>query len=303
MNVTEVFSKINVELKDKLQFLDDKPEENLESTIKALWLAAAGFPVSTEKAGTASLPELNEDQLNKLNKLIDLRLKNTPLAYITNRQSFMGIEFTTDKRALIPRKETEILGRKALELSQVITKSKRTANVFDVCCGAGNLGISISCLNTKCKVYASDISADSVALAKENVEFLNQNERVKVIQSDLFSEFESDKFYGKIDLIVCNPPYISSAKVVKMNPEISSNEPVIAFDGGMLGVKIIQKLIADSPRFLAPQGWLVFEVGVGQGDFVIKLLQKTLIFQKINSTTDNFGNVRVINAQKSTLLN
>ena len=303
MNVTEVFSKINVELKDKLQFLDDKPEENLESTIKALWLAAAGLPVSAEKAGNVSLPELNEDQLKKLNKLIDLRLKNIPLAYITQRQSFMGIEFKADKRALIPRKETEILGKKALELSHIITKSKGNAIVFDVCCGAGNLGISISCLNTKCKVYASDISEEAVALTRENIELLTQNEQVKVFKSDLFSEFESNKFHGKIDLIVCNPPYISSAKVVKMNPEISSNEPVLAFDGGMLGVKIIQKLIADSPRFLAPQGWLVFEVGVGQGDFVIKLLQKTLIFQKINSTTDNSGNVRVVFAQKSPLLN
>lgn len=102
---------------------------------------------------------------------------------------------------------------------------------------------------------------------------------------------------------MCNPPYISSAKVVKMNPEISSNEPILAFDGGMLGVKIIQKLIVDSPRFLAPQGWLAFEVGAGQGDFVIKMLQKTLVFQNINSVSDNYGNIRVVFAQKSSLLN
>jgi len=303
MSIAEIFSKINFELKDKLQFLDDKPEENLESTIKALWLIAAGLPVSAEKACTVSLPELSEDQLVKLDQLIDLRLNNIPLAYITQRQSFMGIEFKVDKRALIPRKETEILGRMALELSHFITKSKGIANVFDICCGAGNLGISISCLNSKCKVYASDISEEAVQLTRENIELLALDEKVKVIQSDLFSAFESDKFYGKIDLIVCNPPYISSAKVVKMNPEISSNEPVLAFDGGMLGIKIIQKLIADSPRFLAPHGWLVFEVGVGQGDFVIKLLQKTLIFQKISSTTDNSGNVRVVFAQKSPLIN
>ena len=102
---------------------------------------------------------------------------------------------------------------------------------------------------------------------------------------------------------ICNPSYISSAKVVKMNHEISYNEPVLAFDGGMLGIKIIQKLIADSPWFLAPKGCIVFEDGVGQGGFVIKLLQKTLIFQKISSTTDNSENVRVVFAQKSPLIN
>ncbi len=303
MNVTEIFSKINVEYKDKFRFLEDKPEENLDSTLKSLWFAAAGTPVSAEKAGTLLLPELNEVQLKSLFELIDLRLKNIPLAYITKRQSFMGIEFKADERALIPRKETELLGKKAVELSHIITNSKGTANVFDVCCGAGNLGISISYFNSKCKVFASDISEDAVALAYENAEFLKQNERVKVTVSDLFGEFENAKFYGKIDLIVCNPPYISSAKVAKMNAEISSNEPVLAFDGGMLGVKIIQKLIAESPRFLSPQGWLVFEVGAGQGDFVIKMLQKILIFQKIDAVLDNLGNIRVVFAQKSSLLN
>ncbi len=303
MNVTEIFSKIIVELKDKIQFLEDKPEENVDSTLRALWLTASGFPVSAEKAVSIALPELTETQLKSLYTLIEYRLKNIPLAHITRRQNFMGIEFKADERALIPRKETEILGKKALELSHVVTNSQEIATVFDVCCGAGNLGISISYLNPKCKVYASDISKEAVVLAQENVDFLHQNESVKVIQSDLFTEFESDNFYGKIDLIVCNPPYISSAKVVKMNPEISSNEPVLAFDGGMLGVKIIQKLIAESPRYLAPQGWLVFEVGAGQGEFVIKMLQKTLIFQKIDSVSDNAGNVRVVFAQKSTLLN
>lgn len=303
MSTTEIFSKINFELKDKLQFLDDKPEENLDSTLKALWFAAAGLPVSAEKATELNLPELTDEQLKTLYKLIDFRLKNIPLAHITKRQCFMGLEFVTDERALIPRKETEMLGKKALELSHIITKSRKTANVFDVCCGAGNLGISISYFNTKCKVFASDISDEAVILAQENVEFLKQKKRVKIIQSDLFSSFETEKFYGKIDLIVCNPPYISSAKVIKMNPEISSNEPVLAFDGGMLGVKIIQKLIADSPRFLDPQGWLVFEVGAGQGDFVIKILQKTLLFQNIDFVADNLGNIRVVYAQKSTLLN
>jgi release factor glutamine methyltransferase len=303
MNVTEIFSKINVEYKDKFQFLADKPEETLDSTIKSLWFAASGHPVSAEKAGTLALPELSEMQLKHLFELIDLRLKNIPLAHITKRQSFMGIEFKTDERALIPRKETELLGKKALELSQIITKSKGSANVFDVCCGAGNLGISISSLNQNCNVFASDISEQAVSLTNENIDLLAQQERVKAIKSDLFTEFESEKYYGKIDLIVCNPPYISSAKVVKMDPEISSNEPVLAFDGGMLGVKIIQKLIAGSPRFLAPQGWLVFEVGLGQGDFVVKLLQKTLVFQNIDSVCDNAGNIRVVFAQKSVIVN
>ncbi len=291
-------NKIINDLKENLHFLEDKPEENAETTAKALWFAAKGLPVSAEKAAGLDLPEINEEETNRLVQLMNLRINNVPLAHITKRQSFMGIEFITDNRALIPRRETEILCTKALELANEITNTIETANVFDVCCGAGNLGVAISYLNSKCKVFASDISEEAVELTRENAVFLNQKDSVQVKQSDLFSAFESDEFYGKINLIVCNPPYISSAKVVKMNPEIASNEPVLAFDGGMMGIKIIQKLISEAHRFLTSGGWLIFEVGVGQGDFVIKLLQKTAVYGKIDSARDKLGNIRVVYAQK-----
>ena len=85
---------------------------------------AAGIPVSAEKAMELTLPELTEKQAEKLHQLIEQRINNTPLAHITNRQNFMGIELLSDKRALIPRKETEILGRKALELSNRIVNQR-----------------------------------------------------------------------------------------------------------------------------------------------------------------------------------
>ena len=170
---------------------------------------------------------------------------------------------------------------------------------MDICCGCGNLGIAISHFNQKCKVYAADISIEAVELTCENVNYLNQQERVTVTQGDLFSGFESDEFYKNINLIVCNPPYISTAKVLKMNAEISLNEPVLAFDGGMLGLKIIQKLINEAPKFLVPGGLLIFEVGVGQGDFVLKLIEKTRMYQQSDSVTDEAGNIRVVIAQKS----
>jgi release factor glutamine methyltransferase len=200
---------------------------------------------------------------------------------------------------LIPRKETELLGKKAIELSLEMAKSQNEINVIDVCCGSGNLGITISYFNPKCKTIAADISFEAVELAKQNVSLLDQNERVIVIQSDLFSGFESDKFYENADLIVCNPPYISSSKVVKMNSEIASYEPSLAFDGGIIGLQIIQKLIKEAPRFLKAGGWLAFEVGAGQGEFIIGLTEKTKKYQQIKSLTDDSGNIRVVLAKKS----
>lgn len=292
----ELFLKIKEELHHDLSFLEDKPEENIDSTIKALWHKAHGNSVSAEKANSLSLPELSENQKNTLLQLIQKRKSGTPLAHLTGRQNFMGIELKSDSRALIPRKETEILGKAALEICQNLAKSKAVITIFDVCCGAGNLGLTLASLNSKVNVYASDLSAQAIELTEENIALLNLNQKVTAIQSDLFASFESEKYWNKIDLIVCNPPYISTSKVSKMNLEIAANEPVMAFDGGMLGIKIIQKLIKESPKFLSENGWLIFEVGLGQGSFVIQLCEKSGAWKSITSVEDKAGNIRVIAA-------
>jgi release factor glutamine methyltransferase len=294
MNKDELFLSIKTDLTDKLNFLDDKPEETVDSSIKALWLKASGISKSSEEAAKSDLPELSEDQKIILNQLIKQRLNNTPLAYITGRQNFMGIELLCDKRALIPRKETEILGRTALKICESISKTKDKPLVLDLCCGSGNLGLALSALSPKISVFSSDLSKEAVDLAKENNLFLNLVDRVTVLPGDLFEAFESNKFLGQVDIIVCNPPYISSTKVTKMNIEISNNEPVMAFDGGMIGTKIIQQLIREAPRFLVKGGSLIFEVGLGQGTFIGQLCQKSGNYDKVVTVNDEAGNIRVI---------
>jgi release factor glutamine methyltransferase len=299
MNKLELFQSISNNLTDTLHLLDDKPEETIESTLKALWFSAAGHPISAEGSLKLPLPDLTEIQVEKLNQLIGLRLNGVPLAHITNRQNFMGIELISDKRALIPRKETELLGKKALELSKEIAGSRGKTCLIDVCCGSGNLGIAIAHYNTDCIVYSTDLSDEAVQLAQDNVNLLKLNNRVQVKQSDLLSAFETEDYYNKIDLIVGNPPYITSSKVQKMDSEISSNEPVLAFDGGMLGIKIIQKLVSEAPKFLTDEGWLIFEVGAGQGNFIAQVCERTQHYQKINLIPDKSGIIRVISLQKA----
>jgi release factor glutamine methyltransferase len=255
--------------------------------------------MSAQRASNIPLPELSAYQTILLQELVEKRLNNTPLAYLTGRQNFMGIELLCDNRALIPRKETEILGNTALNLCDKILEKKKTVTVFDVCCGSGNLGLALASLNLKTKVLLSDLSHEAVDLTSENILFLKIEGRVKVCQSDLFSSFESEKYYGKVDLIVCNPPYISSSKVSRMDSEIRDNEPSMAFDGGMIGMKVIQKLVMESPKYLTPGGWLTFEVGLGQGPFVIQMCEKSNFYSKIDSYTDEAGNVRVIAASTS----
>jgi release factor glutamine methyltransferase len=299
MNKSELFDSIGNDLRNKLHLLEDKPEETVESTVKALWLAASGLQVSADRAINIEIPELSEKQLENLHKLIELRLSNIPLAHITKRQNFMGIELLSDKRALIPRKETELLGKRALALSKAISGAKGKIRIIDACCGSGNLGIAVAYFNPDCTVFSTDISQEAVELTQDNINHLKMNQRVQVKQGDLLSAFETNEFFGKTDLIICNPPYILSSKVQKMDTEIASNEPVLAFDGGMLGIRVIQKLINEAPKFLTKEGWLIFEVGLGQADFISQICERTNFYQHIDFVADESGNKRVILAQKT----
>lgn len=294
----ELFIELTSELSDTFQFLEDKPEETLESTLKACWFKSAGFPKSAIKAMEEPLPQLDEKQIKVLLQLIGQRQKNVPLAHLTGRQNFMGIELLSDRRALIPRKETEILGKKALEISNDFSSEKEEVFVMDICCGAGNLGLAIAYYNPKTIITATDLSEEAVELAKENICFLNLNHRVEARQGDLFSALEEEFFYEKTDLIICNPPYISTAKVNKMNTEISAHEPVLAFDGGIFGTKIIQRFLNEAPKFLCSGGSIIFEVGAGQGEFMIRLCEETDHYSDIEPLKDPMGNIRVIHAKK-----
>lgn len=296
-----LFDQLRSRLTSYLLLSADKPEETVESTLRACWLAAAGNPKSAEEALKYPITALNKSQTQILEQLIGERLASKPLAYITARQSFMGLELISDKRALIPRKETEILGRKALGISSQITQNKKVVRVMDLCCGGGNLAISIGYHNPNTLVFATDLSDESVELTKDNIFHLKLNDRVTVAQGDLFSAFENTEHYENTDVIICNPPYISSAKVTKMDVEISGHEPSMAFDGGMFGTNIIQKLILESPKFLAQDGWLVFEVGAGQGDFIIRLCRNSGNYKIVESVCDGLGNIRVVAAQKNNI--
>ena len=104
--------------------------------------------------------------------------------------------------------------------------------------------------------------------------------------------FENEEFYGDIDLLVCNPPYISSARVNEMADEIAAHEPRAAFDGGPFGVSVIMALIKEGPKFLKPGSWLGFEVGLGRGEAMLNRMQRSGVFEQIEEYSDGEGNIR-----------
>ncbi len=275
----------------------DKPEETPESTLKALCFFAAGLPISVRKASGENIPELDDRSRAQLRTLVEKRLAGVPLAHITGRQQFLGMEFLAGPEALIPRVETEILGFAALAIAKSITDARGAVTVLDVCSGSGNVALGIASHEPRSKVFGSDLSEEAVILARKNAQHLDLESRVEFRRSDLFAAFESDEFYKKMDLVTCNPPYIPSSKVGNMDPEISLREPRLAFDGGSLGITILTRLIREAPKYLKPNSYLCFEIGLGQGKAMEQRLKKESVFSNIQSYADAANNVRALSAQ------
>lgn len=274
--------------------LPDKPDEDPESTLRALWLAAAGEPCPVEVAVRRRLPELDQRGRAVLRELVERRLSGVPLAHITGRQSFMGLELLAGPEALVPRRETELLGYAALEVLRETVAERRRALVIDVCTGSGNLALALAHHEPRCEVVGGDLSADALGLARRNAERTGVADRVGFVQGDLFAPFEALGLRGGVDVVVCNPPYVSSSKAAVMPTEIAAFEPRLAFDGGPFGIAILFRLAAGAPRFLKPGSWLCFEVGAGQGERMASRLERAGSYEEVRRVRDDAGEVRVI---------
>jgi release factor glutamine methyltransferase len=291
------FQQLITRLSAGLTLLPDKPEETPDSTLRALWHAAANAPVSVQGVGTLPLPELDTAGMDRLQMLIEQRVTGIPLAHLTGRQHFMGLELLAGKEALIPRRETELLGRGALEVLQGLAAERDRVTVVDVCTGSGNLALALAYHVVKAQVFAADLSGEAVALARRNACHLGLEGRVEFRDGDLLAPFNEPIFIGQVDLLVCNPPYISSKKVDIMPGEIIGHEPRLAFDGGPLGIRIVERLMREAPRFLCKGGFLAFEVGLGQGPALVKRLAGNKSYTNYRVLEDEHGDIRAIVAE------
>lgn len=297
MNLATLFDELLARFTGELKTLPDKPEETPESTLRALWHAAAGAPKSAELACLVDLPTLNETGETTLRELARRRLSGVPLAHITQRQRFVDLEMLAGPEALVPRKETELLARTAIKLATQMTNQQGLITAIDICTGSGNVALALTHYVPDAQVYAADLCENAVELARRNQQHLGLDGRVKFHAGDLLAPFDTPEFHGAVDLLTCNPPYIASAKVKEMPHEITAHESSFAFDGGLFGVAILLRLIQDAPRFLRRSGWLVTEVGLGQGPVLVKHLRRNPAFAEVRTAADHAGMVRVVLAR------
>lgn len=195
---------------------------------------------------------VSEVDAKKIMALFEKRIvERLPVEYITQEASYLGYSFFVNESVLVPR---SVMNNRFQEfLDQMKWDNYR---VLDLCTGSGCVGITLAMLNPKIKVDLVDISGKALEVAEINVKKHALQERVCCIQSDLFQNLEN-----KYDLIISNPPYISSYEYKKIHPEFK-NEPKLALESGWDGLDIIHRILAQAKDYLNPNGKLIAEVGV-----------------------------------------
>ncbi len=232
-----------------------------------------------------------------LDEIIAKRQQGVPLEYILQQTVFMGRPFTCTPAALIPRAETELLVRTVLKHAASLETESLT--IVDVGTGSGNIAVSLALELPHSRVFAMDISPEAVAQAQKHVEQYQLQDRVTVSCGDLFAPLAGLELEQKVDIVVCNPPYIPSGSLDKMAAEIIEHEPLVALDAGPYGINIFRRLVQDALTFLRPEGLLAFEFGAGQEVLVQRLLQKSGGYENMQPIEDHNGTPRVFKAKKA----
>ena len=205
---------------------------------------------------------LTEAERAPLRDLVKRRGAREPLQHVLGTAEFHGRTFLSDKRALVPRPETEQLVELALE----IAKKHSTPTLLDIGTGSGVIALTLAIELPSATVHATDVSPDALALAAENTARHALAGRITFTQADLLPPGDT-----KFDLIIANLPYIPADEIPSLSPEVR-HDPVSALDGGPDGLDLIRRLIETAPDRLAPGGALLLEIGAGQADAVNALL-------------------------------
>lgn len=220
---------------------------------------------------------------------IDRRASHIPLQHITGVQEFMGLSFKVNEHTLIPRQDTEILVEEAM---RHLSDGMR---ILDMCTGSGCILLSLLKYSNECEGIGIDISDQALAVARENAKRLELD--AVFLEGDLFAplaDFVSEKTTDRLfDLVVSNPPYIETAVIETLMPEVREHEPVLALDGMEDGLHFYRRIVSEAPAHMRKGAYLFFEIGCEQGEAVKTLMQEGG-FEQVEILKDYAGLDRVV---------
>lgn len=242
-------------------------------------LQTAGVPEARREAGSLLSFVIGEDRtflishaedrldamvLDRFREMVERRAQGEPFQYITGVQDFYGRAFRVTRDVLIPRPETELL----IEAALAVIGGVSAPLICDVGTGSGCIAVTLLCERSDARAVAVDVSQAALAVAAENARRHGVGERVDLKISDCFAELDPTPF----DLIVSNPPYVSSRALSGLQREVRDHEPLVALSPGADGLSVIRRLLHDGPAFMKPNGHLIMEIGFDQGEKVQELI-------------------------------
>ena len=247
-----------------VKILTDAGIEENEANIEVRLLIEhfAGYGIADIIMGK----KLTDENLKIVEQKARLRAKTRqPIQYIIGQADFMGEKFIVNENVLIPRDETEILVRKAVE----IIEKCGFKSVLDICTGSGIIACMIAKL-TDSTVIGSDISTEAIEVAFKNMENLGLFNRALFRKSDLFSKIREDE---KFDMIISNPPYIPYSKKTTIQKEVTFEPDIALYTNDSDGLEFYKKIISEAPAYLNKGGFLLFELGINESMNVAELMK------------------------------
>lgn len=240
---------------------------------------------------------VSEQKRTALRELVKRAAGSEPIQYLIGKTEFYSMGFEVCPDCLIPRPETELLIERAIEFLR--TRNGKQA-VCDLCTGCGCIAIAIAKNYSDARIVATDISDAALAVAARNIQTHQLSEKINLIQGDLFEPLIPQIDQYQFDLIVCNPPYVSSGEYEKLDANVRNYEPKIALHAGTEGLDIYRRICDKMGDFLKPDASVILEIGYAQGPAVRQLLQETGLFAEISIEKDFHDNDRVIIANRET---
>ncbi len=233
----------------------------------------------------------SNDIEQKVNALVARRQNGEPLAYILGTWEFYGLELNVTPDVLIPRIDTEVLVREAIE---VLGEPAEPPRILDLCCGSGCIGVALGQNFQGSRVVMVDMSDNALRVARSNVMKHGMGARASCVKANALKAPPMN--VGSFDIIVSNPPYIKSMEVLTLDPSVRDFEPLEALDGGEDGYMFYRAIAKKWRSVLREDGWLLFEVGEEQAQYVA-LQMKKAGFTNIRTVKDTAGTERVVVGQ------
>ncbi len=238
--------------------------------------------------------EVSTENEEKYRDYIAKRMDRIPVAYIVGTVDFMGIEFDVTGDVLIPNQDTETLAEEALRYLH------DGMSILDLCTGSGCIALSLLKYSNDTTAVGTDMSDGALLMAKKNAEKLGLSERFSVVKADIFPGNLVDDAGEKVsvsdekyDIIVSNPPYIPTAVIETLEPEVKTFEPYMALDGSEDGLAFYNRIVPGAKEYLYKSGYLLLEIGYDQGEAVKELMEKNG-YKDVQVIKDLGGNDRVV---------